>query len=737
MRKKKLPGQLLNNVHLTVIFSTLILSLIIFAVATKKVNLSSQDLSSINAVGAQAAALQIKSVTASSSDSNIPENTVDGDLNTRWSAYGDGQWIQYELNQLESVESIKIAFFAGNTRIQKFDIQTSSDGQTWSTVLTGESSGTTLNSQNFNIQPTSVKFIRIVGHGNFRNGALNSYWNSLNEVSLHKSGGVVEESGNGLLGSYYNGTSFSGTPQTRLDSQINFSWNRISTLNGINPNNFSIRWTGFLTVPASGTYTFYTVNDDGVRVFINNSTVINDWVNHAAKERKGTIALESNKRYPIKIEYFNGINRGVLQFLWSGPSLAKQIIPTIYLSPTTLTPLPSNNPSPTSVPVLTPRPSASATLGTPRPTVIPTLAPSPIVPPASLPPVVGAKKGLWISQAEIAALPMSGSAWTNMKSRADSNIGSANLADQNSNHDQNTLAVALVAARTGDVNYRNKAVSAILSAIGTDANRDPDCETSPSKARSLGLSRNLSSYILAADIINLRAGTDIGEGTRWAQYVQYIRFKKNCRNNGSVPEYNLSESHENGSSNGDALAGGARIAAAVYLNDTAEIEKAWQTYQRYSGDTTKCSWCRPNLNDNGISWSHTTDSSQQVAINPPGTTKNGQRIDGAIVNDQGRGGAFKWPPGYTAYPWEGMQGYIMQAEIFARAGYPSYNVMGRAPLRVLDYQYFLSQQFGSQWFNDEPWVTWVVNKAYGTNYPTVATNGGGKNMSWTDWTHTK
>ncbi len=61
--------------------------------------------------------------------------------------------------------------------------------------------------------------------------------------------------------------------------------------------------------------------------------------------------------------------------------------------------------------------------------------------------------------------------------------------------------------------------------------------------------------------------------------------------------------------------------------------------------------------------------------------------------------------------------------------------MERAPLRAVQYQYDLAQQFGSQWFNNEPWVTWVINKAYGVRFPTLPTNGSGKNMSWTDWTH--
>jgi hypothetical protein len=397
-----------------------------------------------------------------------------------------------------------------------------------------------------------------------------------------------------------------------------------------------------------------------------------------------------------------------------------QIFRKGFIEQPTITPTSSQTPVPSTSPTSTA-------------TVIPTQSPTPLV---TITPIT-AKKGIWISQEEIVKLPMTGTAWTNMKATADSNIGTANLADQNSSHDQKTLAVALVAARTGDAAMRTKAVNSILSVIGTDANPDPDCDTSPSMARSLAVARNLSSYVTAADIINLRSGTDGTNGKKWQDYVEFIRFKKNCRNNGGNPSRNLSEIHDFGSSNGDVLGGGSRIAAAAYLGDKAELDKAWATYQFYAGDRTKCSHCATNLNAAGESWSYTADASKQVAVNPIGTTKNGHKVDGAIVNDQGRGGSFAWPPGYTQYPWEGLQGFYLQAEILTRMGYPAYDVMDKAPLRALDYQYYLSQEFGSTWWNNEPWVVWVANKAYGKTYTTKETAGGGKNMSWTDWTHQK
>src|SRR5687768_4387689 len=49
---------------------------------------------------------------------------------------------------------------------------------------------------------------------------------------------------------------------------------------GVGADRFSARWTGALTPPAAGTYTFATETDDGVRVWIDDVLVIDDWRGH-------------------------------------------------------------------------------------------------------------------------------------------------------------------------------------------------------------------------------------------------------------------------------------------------------------------------------------------------------------------------------------------------------------------------------------------------------------------------
>jgi hypothetical protein len=119
-------------------------------------------------------------VTASTNDGNLPANTVDRSLSTRWSASGDGQWIQYDLGTARTLTHVKVAFYNGNARQTHFDLQVSNGNGVWANVLTGAvSSGTTTQEETFDIPDTSARWLRYLGHGNSVNT-----WNSLLEVSL-------------------------------------------------------------------------------------------------------------------------------------------------------------------------------------------------------------------------------------------------------------------------------------------------------------------------------------------------------------------------------------------------------------------------------------------------------------------------------------------------------------------------------------------------------------------------
>lgn len=128
-------------------------------------------------------------VSASADDGNVPANVLDNDLNTRWSASGDGQWIQFCLGETSTVTGVQIAFYSGNTRTSSFDVLTGTDGVNWTTASAGRvSSGTSLNLETFTFAARTAKYVRIVGHGNSVN-----LWNSYTEVKIQtqSSGGTT------------------------------------------------------------------------------------------------------------------------------------------------------------------------------------------------------------------------------------------------------------------------------------------------------------------------------------------------------------------------------------------------------------------------------------------------------------------------------------------------------------------------------------------------------------------
>ncbi|MCF6226945.1 MAG: right-handed parallel beta-helix repeat-containing protein [Xanthomonadales bacterium] len=124
--------------------------------------------------------IAVVSVTASSFDSPLhtPQNTIDNDLTSRWSAEGN-QWIRYDLGGVFIVSQLDIAFWLGNARSYAFDIELSVDGTNWKQVFNGQSGGSTTGLESFDFTAALARFVRINGRGNTA-----SHWNNYLEVDI-------------------------------------------------------------------------------------------------------------------------------------------------------------------------------------------------------------------------------------------------------------------------------------------------------------------------------------------------------------------------------------------------------------------------------------------------------------------------------------------------------------------------------------------------------------------------
>ena len=123
--------------------------------------------------------LTASSVIASGNDGNLPANTFDDRLDTRWSNLGKGSWIDYDLGTQRDISGAAIAWHSGNTRANNFVLSVSTDGTTYTPVFTGKSSGTTTAAETYAFTTRSARRLRITVNGNTLND-----WASIAEARV-------------------------------------------------------------------------------------------------------------------------------------------------------------------------------------------------------------------------------------------------------------------------------------------------------------------------------------------------------------------------------------------------------------------------------------------------------------------------------------------------------------------------------------------------------------------------
>jgi len=137
----------------------------------------------------------------------------------------------------------------------------------------------------------------------------------------------------GLRAQYFRGQELRGAPVERVDSTIDYSWAAGQAPIATTKDVYSVRWIGKVTSKVSERTTFHARYDDGVRIWVDGKLRLNDWTGrYVIEDRKFDVDLRAGLPVDLKIEYFNGGDRGVMQLAWSSPSQPEEIIPESALS---------------------------------------------------------------------------------------------------------------------------------------------------------------------------------------------------------------------------------------------------------------------------------------------------------------------------------------------------------------------------------------------------------------------
>ncbi|MER5887937.1 LamG-like jellyroll fold domain-containing protein [Streptomyces sp. NPDC001941] len=144
----------------------------------------------------------------------------------------------------------------------------------------------------------------------------------------------------GLKGEYFRMSApgardFAELGGTALDPQVNFSGltGTFQSLTG-RTEHTTARWTGRLTAPATGDYTFHAIGDNGFRLFVDGKAVIDHWVPDWDKEQTSApLRLTAGEAHDFRLEMFQDVGGANMFLRWSTPALPKQLVPESAFTP--------------------------------------------------------------------------------------------------------------------------------------------------------------------------------------------------------------------------------------------------------------------------------------------------------------------------------------------------------------------------------------------------------------------
>jgi beta-glucosidase len=150
----------------------------------------------------------------------------------------------------------------------------------------------------------------------------------IEHTALHPATG----SGYGLTGEYFNSKDLSGQPVLkRTDRNINFNWDKVVPVDGLQRDNYSVRWTGTFTSPAPGdyklgvrvNYCYACENAEGFRLYLDDKVVVESGAKGTGERGaviEAAVHFDDAKPHPIRLEYFHGSGSAGIDLTWNAPA---------------------------------------------------------------------------------------------------------------------------------------------------------------------------------------------------------------------------------------------------------------------------------------------------------------------------------------------------------------------------------------------------------------------------------
>jgi hypothetical protein len=328
--------------------------------------------------------------------------------------------------------------------------------------------------------------------------------------------------------------------------------------------------------------------------------------------------------------------------------------------------------------------------------------------------------GILLSASEIAALPTTGSGWQAIVDRVNSPYGGCYCLGQRDKSDLDVLAHALYGAREGDTTAKNF-VRDKISHVMTAGRTDSDV---------LATLRNFSSYIVSADLIDLKSYAPTVD----AKFRTWISAELKHQYSGGGGGGSILSIADYKANNFGTHANADRLIAGLYLGDDAMYTAARDVW--YGWATGDSSYIPSPRNWTGTNWQCDYLGSARYGINPQGCTRDGHSFDGIIPEDMTRQGEYSstsWPPPGGAgdnYIHGAMDGATLSFWVISHHGAESAWAWGNnAALRQMQWKY----NNGQAPYSGFKWQIPVIEKAYGVSFAGNDPTATSTNFGFADW----
>lgn len=123
----------------------------------------------------------------------------------------------------------------------------------------------------------------------------------------------------GLKGNYFSNNDLKGNATfERQDEQLNFKWTLYSpNPEKLQPDNYSVRWTGKLEAPNSGKYQLGLRGNDGFRLYVNGKLMIDNWEKLSYSTKVVEVDFVKGHKSDIVIEFYENRGEANIELIWN------------------------------------------------------------------------------------------------------------------------------------------------------------------------------------------------------------------------------------------------------------------------------------------------------------------------------------------------------------------------------------------------------------------------------------